>query len=179
MACEDSIWVFGYGSLIWKPNIEFIQKKRGRVKGYMRRFWQKSTDHRGVPEAPGRVATLVKNEGSVVWGYAYEISRETQKQVFDYLAVREKCGYELVEITFFSEMGEEIRARCYMGTDDNPEFLKFEEMQQTAEVISKSSGHSGTNREYLDNLVIAARDYFPEENDQYLSALSEMVKGLL
>ena len=178
MACEDSTWVFGYGSLIWKPNIEFIQKKRGRVKGYMRRFWQKSTDHRGVPEAPGRVATLVKKEGSEVWGYAYEISGKAKEQVFAYLTVREKCGYEMVEISFISEKGEEIVTRCFMGTEDNPEFLKFEEMQQTAEVISKSSGQSGTNREYFDNLVLAVREQFPEENDQYLSALSEMVKGL-
>lgn len=178
MACEDSTWVFGYGSLISKPNFEFIQKKRGRVKGYMRRFWQMNTDHRGAPESPGRVATLVKQEGSEVWGYAYEVSKKT-KQVFDYLAVREKCGYKLVEISFFSEEGEEIVASCFMGTKDNPEFLEFEEMQKTAEIISKSSGHSGTNREYLDNLVLAVKEHFPEENDQYLSELSEKVKGLL
>ncbi|KAI6654728.1 Glutathione-specific gamma-glutamylcyclotransferase 2 [Oopsacas minuta] len=179
MASEDSIWIFGYASLIWKPNIEYLQKKRGKVRGYMRRFWQESTDHRGVPGAPGRVATLVKSEGGEVWGYAFEISGNTKKKVFADLAVREKCGYELVGVSFYSESGEEIKAQCYMGTENNPEFLSYEEIQHTAEVITKSSGHSGTNREYLEKLVVAVKEVFPEENDEYLNALSEMVREMV
>ena len=179
MAKVDSMWIFGYGSLIFYPNIQYSQRISGRVRGYIRRFWQESTDHRGTPESPGRVATLVEEGEGEVWGFAYEVCDQDKDETIARLNVREKCGYELKEITFYPESGGELNTFCYMGTADNPEFLKFEEIGKTAEVIARSVGASGTNRWYLDKLVAAVREHFPLKKDEYLEELSDQVKSIV
>ncbi|GIC86791.1 gamma-glutamylcyclotransferase [Aspergillus udagawae] len=105
---DGDLWVFGYGSLIWKPPPHYDQRIPGYIDGYVRRFWQASTDHRGTPEAPGRVVTVIERgfwetlddphahlESSTarVWGAAYHIPASHAEEVHDYLDDREIDGY--------------------------------------------------------------------------------------
>jgi len=77
IADDESVWLFGYGSLIWKAGFPYLERRRATIYGWERRFWQGSHDHRGTLESPGRVATLIASSGTPCHGMAYRISGET------------------------------------------------------------------------------------------------------
>jgi len=86
---HHSVWLFGYGSLIYKADFPYLQRRPASIANWTRRFWQGSHDHRGTPDAPGRVVTLIEAPGAICHGMAYLITPE----VFAHLDHREKDGY--------------------------------------------------------------------------------------
>ena len=94
-----SLWIFGYGSLIWRPGFDYLERRPARLAGWQRRFWQGSHDHRGVPERPGRVVTLVRTGEGHCDGMAYRVDRATVAEVFENLDHREKNGYRRYDVT--------------------------------------------------------------------------------
>jgi cation transport regulator ChaC len=179
-ALSNLAWVFGYGSLIWRPAMAYVARRAGRVDGWARRFWQASTDHRGTVEAPGRVLTLVESEGGV-WGMAYAIERATWPQTEAALEVREQQGYARLTIDIGLAPGEQaghvvesVAGFLYVATPANPYFIGPEPLEVTADVVRRSHGPSGSNIDYvleLDRTLTAMGAADPE-----VSALAERVR---
>uniref|UniRef100_A0A803PZ49 glutathione-specific gamma-glutamylcyclotransferase n=1 Tax=Cannabis sativa TaxID=3483 RepID=A0A803PZ49_CANSA len=100
-----AMWVFGYGSLVWKAGFNFDERLVGFIKGYRRVFYQGSTDHRGTPEFPGRTVTLEPADPhEVCWGAAYKITKKEEQEIaLTHLEVREKQYDKKAYVDFFTE----------------------------------------------------------------------------
>ncbi len=167
-------WVFGYGSLIWRPTFPFVEKRTGWTDGWARRFWQGSTDHRGVPGSPGRVVTLVPEAGARCHGVAYLLHDEDHEAVLAHLDHREKGGYARHEVDFHAarpgQDGGPTRALVYIATDANPEYLGPAPLDDIVAQIRRARGPSGPNVEYVLRLAEALRAI--EADDAHVFALA-------
>lgn len=150
---HQRVWLFGYGSLIYKADFSYLERRPARIDGWQRRFWQGSHDHRGTPEAPGRVATLVQEPGAHCDGMAYLITPE----VYDHLDHREKNGYLRVATTFVFDDDSRVEGLVYMAGPDNAAWLGPADEAAIARHIAVASGPSGSNRDYLLQLAAALR----------------------
>eukprot|EP00257_Ricinus_communis_P024745 XP_025012159.1 gamma-glutamylcyclotransferase 2-3 isoform X3 [Ricinus communis] len=138
------MWVFGYGSLIWKAGFNYDDRLVGFIKGYRRVFYQGSTDHRGTPEYPGRTVTLLPADGEVCWGVAYKISDKEDEEtaLTDPAATTPAVS----------------RVMVYIGSEDkkhNKNYLGPAPLEDIAKQIIRAEGPSGPNRDYLFHLETA------------------------
>lgn len=149
-------WIFGYGSLVWRPAFEHLERRPGHVRGFARRFWQESTDHRGTPLAPGRVVTLVEEADAICWGMAYRVAEARWPDILAGLDYREKQGYRRLETTVhLAGSDRTAQALVYVATPDNPHFLGPTALADIAAVVRRSRGPSGANVEYVLELARA------------------------
>lgn len=173
MGQRDDLWVFGYGSLVWRPDFPFEERRTGYVTGWARRFWQGSTDHRGVPGAPGRVVTLVRDADATCWGTAYRIGADRRDAVLARLDHREKGGYAREQVQV-RHRAQTVDALMYLATADNPNYLGPASAGAIAETIVRSHGPSGPNREYLLRLAEALRQMGAD--DPHVFELERLVR---
>lgn len=165
-------WVFGYGSLIWRVDFPYHERRTATVAGWARRFWQGSHDHRGTPDAPGRVVTLIPALDNRLTGIAYAIDDQT----FTHLDYREKNGYERIPVTMQTANGS-IEGVTYIATADNEAFLGPASTEEIARHIVASRGPSGTNVDYLFGLVDALHEL--GEEDDHVVELAERCRVIL
>ncbi|SHJ85126.1 Cation transport regulator ChaC [Halomonas caseinilytica] len=169
---HDAIWLFGYGSLIWKAGFAYLERRPAYIRDWTRRFWQGSHDHRGTPAAPGRVATLLPSPGAICHGMAYRITPETLGP----LDVREKNGYLREVITLHFADSDTAQGLVYIATEDNAAYLGDAPTAEIARQIAEARGPSGPNRDYLLNLDEALRALDVE--DAHVAELARHVRHL-
>ncbi|XP_050313342.1 putative glutathione-specific gamma-glutamylcyclotransferase 2 [Anthonomus grandis grandis] len=177
------MWVFGYGSLMWKVDFPFSEKIVGYIKGYERKFYQYSTDHRGTPENPGRVVTLIPaNKESRVYGIAYRIPDDEVDKVIEHLDFREKGGYERCPVMFYpkdQQAHQPFEMIIYLASHENPNYAGHADLDDIARTVVDSIGPSGPNIDYVCNLAKVMREVLPEAKDDHLFELEEKVLALL
>lgn len=171
------MWVFGYGSLTWKVGFDYVERRHGYVEGWSRRFWQLSTDHRGVPDAPGRVVTLIPEPAERVWGVAYRVPGDDRDEVLERLDFREKGGYErhFTAVRRADGLVAE-EALLYVATRDNPNWGGPAPIEEIARIVARSHGPSGPNVEYLVRLAEWLREI--DAHDEHVFELERAVRAL-
>ena len=150
----ESVWLFGYGSLIYKADFPFIERRFATIHDWSRRLWQGSHDHRGTHDHPGRVATLIAEPGAVCAGMAYRVAPAT----FEYIDFREKNGYLRHAVTLDFGDGEHMEGLVYIADEGNAAWLGAASEADIARHVMGSSGPSGRNSDYVLKLAEALRE---------------------
>jgi cation transport protein ChaC len=155
------MWLFAYGSLIFRPSFAFLERRRAYVRGWTRRFWQGSPDHRGVPGAPGRVATLVPDAEAICGGCAYRIDPTSAEAILRELDIREQAGFarHLLALHDDALAGNAPFAEgiTWVAAGANEHFLGPLPESEIAAYVRERSGPSGPNAEYVLRLHEALR----------------------
>lgn len=149
------LWVFAYGSLMWKPGFAYAEMRRATLPGYVRRFCLDSITYRGTPEFPGLVLALDEEPGASCEGVAYRVPAESRAEVHEYLRKRELVTYSYIEkfLPLDLDDGARVEALAYVMDRSHRQYRGGLTPAQQAEVIAHAVGPAGPNAEYLENTV--------------------------
>ncbi|MDC3959692.1 gamma-glutamylcyclotransferase [Polyangium jinanense] len=179
-----SVWIFGYGSLLWRPGFPYVEAKAARVAGLSRRLEQGSPDHRGTPERLGRVATLVPAPNAHVGGLVYALAPAEADAILAALDEREQGGYDRVAVraelhgeAAANEGMTTIEAITWIARPGNPWHLGPAPFETMVADVLEARGPSGTNVEYVLRLAetLTALGF----EDDHVSSLAEAVRAAL
>jgi glutathione-specific gamma-glutamylcyclotransferase len=156
---DGDLYVFAYGSLIWRPGFAYASLHPALLRGFHRRFCIASRLYRGTPEAPGLVLGL--DRGGACRGVAYRVPGRDAASVLDYLQEREmpldEAVYErrILRVSLL-DSGREVRAVAYVADRTHASYCR-PEAEAAAATIAQGRGQAGPNREYLLNTVAHLR----------------------
>jgi len=150
---DEDKWVFGYGSLMWKPGFAHVEALEARLFGVHRAFCVYSWVHRGTQAAPGLVLGL--DRGGSVRGMAFRVLARDWDEVFAYLQAREQSTAVYVEAWKALRLsdGRRVRGLCFVVDRNHPQYAGALPLERQAEIIATAVGGSGPNTEYLENTV--------------------------
>ncbi|QQA42080.1 gamma-glutamylcyclotransferase [Pelagovum pacificum] len=147
-----TMWVFGYGSLLWNPGFAPAETVLARLDGYHRSFCMLSIHHRGSEEVPGLVLALDAQEGSTCTGLALRVAPEDEERVLAELREREliSSAYYEARVPLALTDGRDVEALAYIVDTGHRQYVQFD-LETQATMIARGQGGRGPNSEYLDN----------------------------
>ncbi len=149
--------MFGYGSLMWRPGFDYVERAGAVLHGRRRAFCIYSVHHRGTPERPGLVLGLAA--GGAVRGAAYRIDGRDWPQVHAYLLEREQPTETYIEArrTVRLQDGRRVEAVTFLSDIGHPQWAGALDLEDQARLIAGARGLSGRNIDYLSDLVTHLR----------------------
>jgi glutathione-specific gamma-glutamylcyclotransferase len=146
-------WVFGYGSLMWRPGFPYLERVAAMLHGRRRAFCIYSVHHRGTPDRKGLVLGLAP--GGAVRGIAYRIAEADWPATHAYLMEREQPTETYVEARVIVRLagGRRIEAVSFLSDTTHPQWAGVLSLERQSELIAGATGHSGRNIDYLADLV--------------------------
>jgi cation transport protein ChaC len=148
---DGNPYVFGYGSLIWKPGFPYLRAEKALLRGAHRSLSIYSHRHRGTVEKPGLVFGL--SGGGSCLGVAFEVAAENWPGVFDYLQEREQDTgvYREAWRNVTLDNGRVVRALTYLVNEHHPQFAGHLPIADQVKLVLAGTGESGRNTEYVRN----------------------------
>jgi cation transport protein ChaC len=179
------LWLFAYGSLMWRPGFAYLEARRARVMGYRRCFCIYSVHHRGTPERLGMVLGL--DRGGACEGIAYRIAAAAAPETIGYLRARELINGVYREAHVIAELdgeagasgaarGSEVLALAFIAERAHPNHAQRLPPAIQARLIRGGRGVSGANLDYLVSTVRHLRELGIRERE--LERLVTMAGGL-
>lgn len=149
----NSLWVFGYGSLMWEPGFPWQDRVLARLAGWHRSFCMRSIHHRGTEAAPGLVLALDAAEGAACDGVAFAVAARNAERTLDYLRERELISSAYLEKTLPIALadGRRVEAVTYVIDPDHVQYCGGLPLEEQARIIATAVGGRGPNTEYLWN----------------------------
>jgi glutathione-specific gamma-glutamylcyclotransferase len=154
MGCDmDDFWVFGYGSLMWRPGFDHEETRQAQLFGYHRALCVRSFVHRGTPERPGLVLGL--DRGGSCHGVAFKVRAEHREAVTGYLRARELVTNVYLETTRKVRLddGRDVRALTYVVDRGHRQYAGALSVEEALSQVSGAVGQSGPNEAYVINTV--------------------------
>ena len=175
MADMGDFWVFGYGSLMWKPGFDHVETVRARVSGYRRSLCLASRVHRGTPEREGLVLALDRG-GSCV-GVAFRVDDAKRDSVIAYLRERELVTNAYLEkhVSISLPDGRKGRAITYVIDRSHVQYAGSLTEEEAAERVKGAVGISGANEDYVLNTIEHMKALGIRDN--WLEKVGSIIRG--
>jgi glutathione-specific gamma-glutamylcyclotransferase len=156
----EKFWVFGYGSLMWRPGFEYEERRGAVLKGLHRSLCVYSYVHRGTPERPGLVMGL--DRGGSCRGVAFRVLEEYWDRTIEYLREREQVTMVYKEsrrlIRLESEEPKTVSALTFVVDRRHPQYAGKLSLETLLAHVLQGEGRSGRNPDY----VLSTADHLTE-----------------
>ena len=193
---QGEMYIFGYGSLMWKPEIDYDTHHYASAMGVARRYCIVSTHYRGTPERPGRVLGLTQsNSKTPCLGCVYHVRADKIPAAFLAIWQREMVSHayspSLIPVTLcdtppvdFTEGNSaktdqdtsSVKALAFLSNPTHVQYVDQEDPQDVAKIIARATGPMGTNRAYFFDTYDHLKEL--QVKDDYLERIAQCLHQL-